>query len=68
MSHQSEAILEKKLIHQLAELGYAEVKIQDGQALIKNLQAQLDLFNATSFTSRDFDAILNHLAKGYYSN
>jgi type I restriction enzyme R subunit len=39
MSHQSEAILEKKLIRQLADLGYAQVKIPDGRALVNNLQA-----------------------------
>jgi type I restriction enzyme R subunit len=29
-----------------------------------NLKTQLELFNETTFTAREFDAVLNHLAKG----
>ena len=64
MSHQSEAILEKNLIHQLIGLGYSTVAIQDGEALVANLKSQLELFNETKFTAKEFDAILNQLAKG----
>jgi type I restriction enzyme R subunit len=64
MSHQSEAVLENNLIKQLRDLSYASVKIQDGEALVTNLQSQLALFNETTFTAKEFDAILNHLAKG----
>ena len=64
MSHQSEAILENNLIKQLRNLSYSSVKIQDGKALVANLQSQLALFNETTFTAKEFDAILNHLAKG----
>jgi type I restriction enzyme R subunit len=64
MSHQSEAVLENNLIKQLRDLSYASVKIQDGEALVANLQSQLALFNKTTFTAKEFDAILNHLAKG----
>ena len=32
--------------------------------MVSNLQSQLELFNETSFTAKEFDAILNHLAKG----
>ena len=64
MSHQSEAILENNLINQLIGLGYASVKIQDGEAFMANLQSQLAAFNHTTFTAKEFDAILNHLAKG----
>jgi type I restriction enzyme R subunit len=64
MSHQSEAILEKNLVNQLIGLGYSSVKIQDGDALVANLKSQLELFNETTFTTKEFDAILNHLAKG----
>ena len=64
MSHQSEAILENNLINQLIGLGYASVKIPDGEAFMANLQAQLAAFNHTTFTAKEFDAILNHLAKG----
>ena len=64
MSHQSEALLENNLIKQLIGLHYALVKIQDGDALVSNLQRQLELFNKTTFTTKEFEAILNHLAKG----
>ena len=64
MAHQSEAQLENNLIQQLVGLGYALVTIADGSALVANLQRQLEVFNATSFTAKEFDAILNHLAKG----
>jgi type I restriction enzyme R subunit len=47
----------------LRDLSYASVKIQDGEALVANLQSQLALFNET-FYRKEFDAILNHLAKG----
>ena len=64
MSHQSEAVLENNLIKQLRNLSYASVKIQDGDALVSNLQSQLEVFNETTFTVKEFEAIINHLAKG----
>ena len=64
MSHQSEATLENNLIKQLIGLKYASVKIQDGDALVSNLKSQLEVFNETTFTNKEFDAVLNHLAKG----
>ena len=64
MSHQSEAILEKNLIQQLVDLGYTSVKVMDGNALVSNLKKQLEIFNNSSYTDKDFDNILNHLAKG----
>ena len=64
MSHQSEAILENNLIKQLQSLGYTLVKIQDGNALVANLKSQLEVFNQTTFSVKEFDAILNYLAKG----
>lgn len=64
MSHQSEAILEKNLIRQLLGLEYASVQIQDGAALVSNLKSKLEDFNETTFTVKEFDTILNHLAKG----
>jgi type I restriction enzyme R subunit len=64
MGHQSEAQLENNLIKQLQGLGYASVRIQDGDALVANLKSQLELFNKTSFSTKEFDAVLNHLAKG----
>lgn len=64
MSHQSETLLEKNLIQQLIGLGYASVNITDAAGLLSNLKNQLELFNETTFTAKEFDAILNHLAKG----
>jgi type I restriction enzyme, R subunit len=64
MSHQSEAILEANLISQLTGFGYQPVKIQDGEAFATNLKTQLEAFNNTTFTVKEFDAILNHLVKG----
>ena len=64
MSLQSEALLESNLIKQLNGLGYASVNIKDSEGLLSNLKEQLELFNATTFTAKEFDAIVNHLAKG----
>jgi type I restriction enzyme R subunit len=64
LTTQSEAILENNLIKQLVGLGYASVQIHDGDALLSNLQQQLEAFNNTTFTAKEFGVILNHLAKG----
>lgn len=64
MTKQSELQLENNLIKQLVGLGYQNVTITDGDALVSNLKAQLEAFNKTSFSTKEFDTILNHLAKG----
>jgi type I restriction enzyme R subunit len=64
MSHQSELKLENNLIQQLVDLGYNSVKVMDGNALVSNLKSQLEAFNKASYTDKEFDGILNHLAKG----
>lgn len=64
MTIQSEAILESNLIKQLNTLGYEQVKIGSSDSLLANLKSQLEKFNHTTFTSKEFDSILNHLAKG----
>jgi type I restriction enzyme R subunit len=64
MTTQPESILENNLIRQLVGLGYESVKIYDGNVFLSNLQKQLETFNKTTFTAKEFDAILNHLAKG----
>jgi len=64
MSHQSEAILENSLIKQLMGLGYGVAGIYNGEQLVSNLKKQLEAFNRTKFTDKEFDSILNHLAKG----
>ena len=64
MSNQSELQLENNLIKQLIGLGYTSVKIMDVDALVSNLKLQLEAFNKTTYTAKEFDGILNHLAKG----
>lgn len=64
MTHQSESQLEKNLIERLNRLGFASVIIEDNNALVKNLQAQLEKFNETKFSETEFARILNHLKKG----
>jgi type I restriction enzyme R subunit len=64
MTVQSEAILENNLIKQLIGLGYESVQIHDAEAFLTNLKTQLEFFNKTTFTAKEFDGILNHLAKG----
>jgi len=61
---QTEAALEKQLLSQLTGLGYTPVHIHDSQGLLSNLQAQLEAFNKTTFTHKEYDTIINHLAKG----
>ena len=64
MTTQSEAILENNLIKQLVGLGYASAQVMDVDALVENLKAQLEAFNKATYTNKEFDSILNHLAKG----
>jgi len=64
MTHQSEQQLEKELLGQLAELGFEPVVLSDSNALVENLQAQLEKFNKTTFSDKEFARILNHLNKG----
>ncbi len=63
MSRQPEAILENNLIAQLNSLGYASVKIGKDN-LVPNLKSQLEAFNKTTFSDKEFEKILNHLEKG----
>ncbi|MFK8013285.1 MAG: type I restriction endonuclease subunit R [Marinicellaceae bacterium] len=64
MTTQPEAILENNLVKQLTGLGYQKVQKLDEAQLITNLQEQLGAFNNTTFTTKEFEAILNHLTKG----
>lgn len=64
MSTQSEAKLEQDVISQLVGLGYENIPINNEDALLANLQGQLEKFNQTTFSAKEFAAILNHLAKG----
>jgi type I restriction enzyme R subunit len=45
------------------DLSYASVKIQDARLWLLTYKANFP-FNETTITAKEFDAILNHLAKG----
>ncbi len=64
MSTQSEQVLENKLVEQLQSLGYAKVSIPDEATLLANLKAQLEKHNNITFTSKEFERVLNILSKG----
>ncbi|NOZ74486.1 MAG: type I restriction endonuclease subunit R [FCB group bacterium] len=64
MGHQPEAVLENNLITQLKALGYTYTSIANEDDIRANLKHQLEAFNGTVFSDREFTAILNHLAKG----
>lgn len=64
MTHQSESQLEKTLIRQLGRLGFLSVVIEGEKALLDNLRAQLEKFNKTKFSGKEFKKVLNHLNKG----
>ena len=64
MSTQSETIIENNLITQLKELGYSYASITNEDDINANLKNQLERFNGTTFSNREFTAILNHLGKG----
>ena len=61
---QSESQLEKEFIEQLQGLGFRYVEIKDEEELANNLKTQLEKFNGTKFSKREFERILNHLQKG----
>jgi type I restriction enzyme R subunit len=64
MTRQSEQVLEDQLIAQLQQLGWAFVPLQDEQAMLTNLKAQLEKQNATTFSATEFERILNLISKG----
>ncbi len=69
MSHQSESQLEKTLINQLQQLGFSYVVLKDQDAIITNLQTQLEKFNQTKFSDAEFAQIFNMAIgkmKGYH--
>ena len=63
MTSQSESILEKNLIEQLASNGYDKATILDEADLLVNLKKQLEKHNNKVFSENDFKQILNHLTK-----
>lgn len=64
MTTQSEQTLENNLIAQLETLGFDKVRIDDEDALLVNLKAQLEKHNSVTLSDSEFKQILNKLAKG----
>jgi len=64
MPKQPEQILEDNLVVQLQQLGYTFVTIIDEKDLLTNLKNQLERHNSTTFSSKEFDRVLNILSKG----
>ena len=64
MSTQPEQILENNLVKQLTGLDYEYVPVSNEDGMLANLKRQLGKFNNTTFSEKEFGAILNHLAKG----
>jgi len=64
MTHQSEKELEKTLLEQLQRLGFSLVVLEGSDAMVINLQKQLEKFNQTKFSDAEFVKILNYLNKG----
>ena len=64
MSTQPEQVLENQLIEQLSNIGYTKVNIPDEASLLTNLKGQLEKHNNISFTTKEFERVLNILSKG----
>ncbi|MEQ9438088.1 MAG: type I restriction endonuclease subunit R [Cyclobacteriaceae bacterium] len=64
MSKQPEQILENQLVSKLQSLGYGLVPIKDEAALLANLKQQLEKHNHITFTTHEFERVLNTLSKG----
>ncbi|WP_233901480.1 type I restriction endonuclease subunit R, partial [Tenacibaculum piscium] len=56
--------LENKLVAQLSNQGYAKVNIPDEASLLANLKVQLEKHNNITFTTKEFERVLNILSKG----
>ena len=64
MTTQPEQVLENNLVKQLTGLNYTYASIKNEPGILSNLKSQLEQFNHTTFSQKEFNAILNHLAKG----
>jgi type I restriction enzyme R subunit len=64
MAKQPEQILEEQLVEQLQKLNYSLVYIKDEKDLIANLKSQLEKHNNISFSTQEFEKVLNILSKG----
>lgn len=68
MSTQSEAVLENKLMKQLVDIGYENIKIDNEDQLKENLKFKIEKFNKIKLTNSEFDKILTHLESGTIFN
>jgi len=64
MTAQPERELEGRLIEQLVNLGYKQVKIKDETDLLSNLKSQLEIHNNLKLSEKEFKQILNYINKG----
>jgi type I restriction enzyme R subunit len=72
MAKQPEAVLEEQLVAQLQKLGYGLAILKDETELVSNLKHQLEIHNrqaliktaSPKFSDKEFDRVLNILAKG----
>ena len=64
MTTQSEHALEINLIAQLETLGFDKVTIEDENALLANLKAQLEKHNKKTLSDKEFAQVLNKIARG----
>jgi len=59
-AYQSEAALEKEFIRMLTEQGYEYLTINDSDALVNNLRAQLELLNDYKFSENEWTRFFNN--------
>ena len=64
MSTQPEQVLENQLTEQLSNIGYTKVSIPHEASLLANLKTQLEKHNNITFTTKEFERVLNILSKG----
>lgn len=64
MNTQPEQILEKNLLEQLQNLGYAKVNIHNEEDLLANFKQQLEIHNKIKLSAKDFKQILQFINKG----
>lgn len=64
MTTEPEKILEDNLVRQLTEVGFGHIVIRHEADLIANLKKQIEKHNRLQLSDKDFEKVLNHLAKG----
>jgi len=64
MPKQPEHILEEQLVDLLQSMGYEFVAIANEADMLSNLKKQLEKHNTITFTNKEFERVINILAKG----